>query len=65
MADLKKQGNQYVVNIRKWNGIKQEDIAYIPLRTNNKAEAVVRLTKIKQSEKHIKKGIIHKHQFIN
>ena len=52
MADLKKQGNQYVANIRKWNGKTQATIAYIPLRTNIKSEAIVRLTEVKKSEKY-------------
>ena len=65
MADLLKKGNQYIVQIRKWNGRAQELIAYIPLRTNNKLEAVIRLTEVKKSEKYIKQGVILKHQFID
>ena len=65
MADLLKKGNQYIVQIRKWNGRTQELIAYIPLRTNNKLEAVIRLTEVKKSEKYIKQGVILKHQFID
>ena len=65
MADLKKQGNQYIANIRKWNGKTQATIAYIPLRTNIKSEAIIRLTEVKKNEKYIKQGIILKHQFID
>ena len=65
MADLLKKGNQYIVQIRKWNGRTQKLIAYIPLRTNNKLEAVIRLTEVKKSEKYIKQGVILKHQFID
>tara|TARA_Y100001973_G_C5207142_1_gene342394 strand:- start:5215 stop:6336 length:1122 start_codon:yes stop_codon:yes gene_type:complete len=57
MASLIKKGNQWTVNIRKWNGIKQELIKYIPLRTNNKIEARVRFQEVKKYEKDIKKGI--------
>jgi len=63
MADLSKRRNQYVTIVRKWNGAKQECIAYIPLRTNKKDVALVRHHRVEHSEKHIKDGIIVKHQF--
>ena len=62
MATLIKHGNQYCSKIQKWNGVKQI-ATKIPLRTNQKDVAVVRHHKVEQAEKHIKEGIIKKHQF--
>ena len=62
MATLIKHGNQYCSKIQKWNGIKQI-ATKIPLRTNIKSTAIVRHKIVEKSEKHIKEGIIIKHQF--
>ena len=64
MSDLVKvNGNKYVARIRKFNGIKQELIAYIPLRTTRKDEAKVRQTQVNSVERDIKNGIIKPFQF--
>ena len=62
MATLIKHRNQYCSKIQKWNGVKQI-ATKIPLRTNQKDVAVVRHHRVEQAEKHIKEGIIKKHQF--
>ena len=62
MATLVKHRNQYLSKIRKWNGIKQVT-THIPLRTDKKSVALVRHTKVTQSEQHIKDDSISKHQF--
>ena len=62
MATLIKHRNQYCSKIRQWNGVKQITTK-IPLRTNQKDDALIRHHKVEKSEKHIKLGIIKKHQF--
>tara|TARA_B110000438_G_C15735168_1_gene616002 strand:+ start:122 stop:1261 length:1140 start_codon:yes stop_codon:yes gene_type:complete len=62
MATLIKHGNQYLSRIRKWNGVKQVTTS-VPLKTNKKSTALIRHTKVEQSEQHIKEGLILKHQF--
>lgn len=65
MADLIKHHGKYISRIRKWNGIKQVVIAIIPLKTDKKSTALVRMSDVKKTETDIKKGIINKHQFKN
>ena len=62
MATLIKHRKQYLSRIRWWNGIKQDSM-YVPLRSNKKDVALVRHHKVEKNEKHIKEGIILKHQF--
>ena len=62
MASLVKHGKQYISRIRRWDGVKQVTTS-IPLRTDKKDVAVVRHTRVSQSESHIKEGIINKYQF--
>ena len=58
-----KHHGKYLSRIRKWNGVKQEVIAIIPLRTDKKAEAKSRLKVVQREEKDIKNRVILKHQF--
>ena len=62
MATLVKMGNQYHSRIRKLANGKRITTT-IPLRTNKKNTALTRHTRVNQSEKHIKEGLILKHQF--
>lgn len=62
MATLTKQGKQYISKIQKLEDGKRK-VTKIPLRTNKKSTALVRHTKVNQTEKHIKEGLIVKHQF--
>ncbi len=62
MATLTKQGNQYISKIQKLENGKRI-VTKIPLRTNRKSTALTRHTRVNQSEKHIKEGLIVKHQF--
>ena len=62
MATIVKRSNKYLSRIRKWNGIKQI-VTYVPLKTKKKDTAIVRHTRVTQSEQDIKDGIIKKHQF--
>ena len=64
MATLVKHRNQYISRIQKSVDGKRTTTT-IPLRTNKKSTALVRHTKVNQSEKHIKEGLILKHQFSN
>ena len=63
MADLMKHHGKYLSRIRKWNGVKQEVVAIIPLRTDKKVEAKARLKIVQKEEKDIKNRVILKHQF--
>tara|TARA_Y100000593_G_scaffold81394_1_gene152297 strand:- start:338 stop:1468 length:1131 start_codon:yes stop_codon:yes gene_type:complete len=62
MATLVKHGNQYISRIKKLQDGRRVTTS-IPLRTNRKSTALTRHTRVNQSEKHIKAGLIVKHQF--
>ena len=62
MATLIKHRKQYISRIRKLDKGKRTTTS-IPLRTDKKSTALVRHTKVTKSEKHIKEGLITKHQF--
>ena len=63
MTLYKQHTGQYAVRIRKWNGVKQEHIATIPLRTTKKDKSLERLSELKKDNRDNKRGIILPCQF--
>ena len=57
MASLRKQrGGKYVARIREWNGFKERELKPVPLETDSKLEALIRLEEVNRMEKYIKEG---------
>ena len=57
MASLKQlRGGKYVARIRKWDGFREQELKPVPLETDSKLEAEVRLEYVKRMEKYIKEG---------
>ncbi len=56
MAGLRKLKDKYYVRVRQWDGIKQDE-KLVPLRTNNRTEALERQLIVNRYEKDLKNGI--------